>query len=226
MSAMVKLVIFDLDGTLVDSSEDITNAINYATKGMGLKAFSVPEIVDLVGEGLPRLIEKSLPQRLSARKDEVLEKFLVYYSAHLTDNTRPYPGVEDTLACLSSSLKAVLSNKREDLSRRVLQETGLLKYFDFVAGGDTFQERKPSPLPVAAILEKFQIRQKDAIIVGDSEVDIQTGRRAGVCVIGVSYGYRSRDFLREADHIIDRIDALIPLMDEGIPFMRENTCGN
>ncbi|MGW8272030.1 MAG: HAD family hydrolase [Thermodesulfovibrionales bacterium] len=219
---MVKLIIFDLDGTLVDSSEDITNAINYATEGIGLPVFSAAQIIDLVGEGISRLIEKILPPHLAARKEEVLARFLAHYSAHLTDHTRPYPGVGETLARLNSSLKVVLSNKREDFSRRVLQGTCLLKYFDTVVGSDTFGERKPSPLSVSAVLEKFGLHQVDAVIIGDSEVDILTGKRAGVCTIAVSYGYRSKEALIGADYVIDRIEELVPLLEEGITSLREN----
>lgn len=218
---MVRLIVFDLDGTLVDSSMDITNAINYATKELGLPRFSVSRIIELVGEGISRLVEKALPMDLAGHSEEVLAKFLDHYSGHLTDHTRPYPGVEETLPILSTYRKIVLSNKREDLSRRVLEETGLLRHFDMVIGSDTFREKKPSPMPILAVLEKFALHKNNAVIVGDSDVDILTGKRAGIYTIAVSYGYRSRDALREADHIIDRMDELVPLLRE-ISRLREN----
>src|SRR3990172_5157521 len=163
----IKLIIFDLDGTLVNSSVDITNALNYAIGPYGPEALTVEKTIGLVGEGLTRLIEKLLGERLAGIRDVVLDRFLEHYSEHLTDFTLPYPGVRETLEMLGAYRKAVISNKREDLSRRVLENLELSGYFDIIWGSDSVPEKNPSPVPVLEMLKKLSFRPGEAVIVGD-----------------------------------------------------------
>ena len=129
----IKLIIFDLDGTLVNSIADITNALNYAIGPYGFEQLTVERTISLVGEGITRLIEKLVGQKADLKatdlKDVVLKRFLEYYSEHLTDFTVPYPGVPETLEMLGNYRKAVISNKREDLSRRLLENTWSFRLF-------------------------------------------------------------------------------------------------
>jgi phosphoglycolate phosphatase len=208
---MIKLVMFDLDGTLVDSSIDITNALNYATGPYGFGAMTVGQTIGLVGEGLTRLIEKMVGKE-NAVLPEVLDRFIRYYSEHLVDFTVPYKRVRETLQRLSGYKKAVISNKREALSRTLLEELDLLKYFDMVLGSDSAEERKPSPKPVQMVLGAFDLRPEEAAIVGDSNYDIEAGRAAGVHTIAVTYGFRDIEYLKAADHIISDIADLVPLL--------------
>src|ERR1700690_1719348 len=127
---------FDLDGTLVDSSLDITNALNQAIAPYGFKRLSVEQTKSLVGEGISRLIEKVVGSSNIALAGDVLTGFVDYYSRHLTDSTRPYPGARETLATLSGHKKAVISNKVESMSRQILEDLGLMTCFDAVLGGD------------------------------------------------------------------------------------------
>lgn len=205
---------FDLDGTLVDSSVDITNALNYAIEPYGLEKLSVEKTISLVGEGLTRLVEKILGKDNAEIMPDVLERFLRYYSEHLTDFTLPYPGVRETLEKLSGYRKAVISNKRESLSRRLLEDLGLLKYFNIILGSDSVEERKPSPKPILHILAALSLRSNEAVMVGDSNYDIEAGRAAGVRTVAVSYGYRNSALLKAADCIIDSIGELIPKLRE------------
>lgn len=218
----LKLIIFDLDGTLVDSSRDITNALNHAIEFYGFKPFTVEDIIKMVGEGLTRLVEKILGENNASIKDNVLERFINYYTEHLTDFTRPYPGIRETLEKLSRYKKAVISNKRELLSKKLLEELGLLKFFDIVLGSDSVSERKPSPEPVRKVLEILKIKPDEALIVGDSDLDIKAGREAGVSTVAVTYGYRDRELLKDADFLIDNINQLLPLIME-MPERRKET---
>jgi phosphoglycolate phosphatase len=209
----IKLIMFDLDGTLVNSSVDLTNALNYAIGPYGLEKLTVEKTISLVGEGITRLIEKLLGEGLTEIRGIVLERFLEFYSAHLTDHTVVYPGVRETLASLGDYRKAVISNKREDLSRRVLENLGLSGHFDIIWGSDSVPEKKPSPIPVQEMLRKFSCASEEAVIIGDSTYDIEAGKAAGVRTIAVSYGYREVGLLKDADFIIDRMEDLISRLE-------------
>ncbi|VAX33949.1 Phosphoglycolate phosphatase [hydrothermal vent metagenome] len=209
----IRLIIFDLDGTLVDSSRDITNALNYALKPYGFKAMTVEETVKLVGEGISRLIEKVIGTERMEIKNDVLRRFLEFYSDHLTEYTRPYPDVTDTLDKLSTYGKAVISNKREELSRRLLEELGMASCFNHILGSDSTPEKKPSPLPVLTVLKREGLTPAQALMVGDSNLDIEAGRKAGVITVGAGYGYRPLEALKGADFLIrERLVELLEIL--------------
>lgn len=207
----IKLIIFDLDGTLIDSSIDIKNAINFAIQPYGIKPLTVNETIELIGEGITKLIEKVLirSQKEGINKDILIQRFLDYYSKHLIDNTTVYPKVKETLEQLNTYKKAVISNKRESLSVEILDRLGLLKYLDLVVGSDTTSEKKPSPVPIFYVLSKLKVKPEEAVIVGDSNYDIEAGKAAGVKTIAVTYGYRPVELLKNADRLINSIDELI-----------------
>lgn len=208
----MRLILFDLDGTLVDTVQDVSDALNYALKPYDIKSLTVRDTMEMVGEGISRLIEKALPAEKRHLKDDVIKRFLEYYSGHLTDKSREYPHVKETLENLTGFKKAVISNKREDLSKRLLEELGLAVYFDLIIGSDTAGERKPSAIPVLYIISKLGVSPEESIIVGDSNYDIEAGKKAVIKTIAVTYGYRPREFLTGADYIIDDIRELVPLL--------------
>jgi phosphoglycolate phosphatase len=209
----IKLIIFDLDGTLVDTSGDITNALNYALKPYGLRDLTVEDTIKMVGEGITRLIEKILENERIQMRDTVIKRFLDYYSEHLVDFSTLYPHVRETLEKLKDYKKAVISNKREYLSTRLLDKLDLLKYFDLVVGSDTTSERKPSAIPVIYVFTKLGVNPDESIIVGDSNYDIEAGKKAGLKTVAVTYGYRERQYLIDADYIIDSMKDLFTLLD-------------
>ncbi len=209
---MIKIIMFDLDGTLVDSSIDITNALNFAMGPYGIPGITVRETISMVGEGLTRLVEKILGDERIAIAHEVLERFIGYYSEHLTDFTAPYPGVPETLERLGEYRKAVISNKREYLSKKLLEKLGLAKHFDMVLGSDSVEEKKPSPKPLLKVLGLFSLQPGEAVIVGDSNFDIEAGIAAGMKTIAVTYGFRDIGSLKDADFLIGHFAELPALL--------------
>jgi len=203
---------FDLDGTLVDTAQDITNALNFAIEPYDIKILTVKDTIKLIGEGISRLVEKVLPVEKMHLKSNVMKRFLEHYSEHLTNNSKEYPHIKETLENLTTVKKAVISNKKEDLSKKLLEKLGLSEYFDLIIGSDIAGERKPSPVPVLYVVAKLGLSPEESVIVGDSNYDMEAGKRAGVRTIAVTYGYRPRENLIGADYIIDDIRELIPLV--------------
>lgn len=209
----MKLIMLDLDGTLVDTSQDITNALNYAGEPFALKKLTVKETIAMIGEGVTRLIEKACGEDKLDIGERVIERFLDYYSAHLTEHSVVYPYVRETLERLREYRKTVISNKRENLSVQLLNALDLLRYFDLVIGSDTTAEKKPSAVPLLHVLERFRALPEEALMAGDSKFDIEAGKRAGVKTLAVTYGYGEKQQLLEADYVIDSFDALPGILD-------------
>ncbi|MDA8169924.1 MAG: HAD-IA family hydrolase [Nitrospiraceae bacterium] len=216
----IKLIIFDLDGTLVNSLTDLTIALNRAFQANGLPPLSEERVRGLVGEGITRLIEKALPARALGLREKVLQGFLDYYSSHLLDNTRAYPGVAEMLSNLEGFRKAVISNKRSPYTKKILEGLGIARHFDLIAGPDTVNEKKPSPEPVFHVLRTLGIDPAETIMVGDSPLDVEAGKKAGLRrTVAVTYGYNEDARLAEADYLIDSIDLLIPMLYKKEPML-------
>jgi len=202
----------------VDSSADIAKAINYAFSLYGVSEVSVAETVTLIGEGLTRLIEKVIERKAPGLDPRALvARFLEYYSSHVADETRAYTGAGKVLKALSAYKKAIVSNKTEALSIKVLGALDLLKYFDCVLGGDSLAEKKPSPAPILNVLSRFDMRPEEALIIGDSIYDIEAGRAAGVKTVAALYGYGDPGFWKEADYRIESIEGLMEILDSISP---------
>ncbi len=184
----IKVILFDLDGTLIDSAEDIGLILRKTLKDIGLEELHPGDIRKYIGGGVKSLLEKVLGDKF---KEEYVELFRKHYLSNPVIYTKPYEGVPEVLRDLKSKgLKlAVVSNKLEELSREILNRLELLDYFDFVAGGDTFSEKKPSPLPVLKSLEVLGEKPEDSLIVGDTEADIVAGKSAGTKTALASWGY-------------------------------------
>jgi phosphoglycolate phosphatase len=188
--AAIRLLIFDLDGTLVDSKTDLALSVNAVREMMGLGALPHGLITSYVGRGVTVLIRRALGEQAT---DETVEKatalFLSHYREHMLDNTVMYPGVRETLETLGERRLAVLTNKPVIFSREMLTRLGVAGRFAFIYGGNSFEQKKPDPVGVHRLVGDLGVVPAQTLIVGDSDTDVLTGRNAGVWTCGVTYGY-------------------------------------
>lgn len=194
-----QLAIFDLDGTILDTLEDLADSTNYALRMNKLPPRTQDEIRSFVGNGIRKLIERAVPENTSLEvTNGVYECFKEYYEIHCKDKTRPYDGIVSVLMELRKRgvALAVLSNKA-DFAVQILCEEFFPGLFDVAAGAKEGIHKKPSPDGIYEILKKLLIDAKQAVYIGDSDVDIQTGKNAGMDVISVTWGFREESFLRE-----------------------------
>jgi phosphoglycolate phosphatase len=214
----MELLIFDLDGTLVDSSIDLQRAINYALEPLLAEPVSLEETKRLVGEGITRLVEKLIEERPGLiTREELLERFINYYSEHLLDHTTPYPQVETTLERLQGYKKAVVSNKNESMSRAIINGFGMGRFFDMIVGADTIGHKKPSPLPLLYVMDTLNVDKEKTLLVGDSNYDIEAGKAAGIYTVAVTYGFRPAESLKDADSLIDSFEQLLDVLPRKWP---------
>lgn len=211
--ASIELVIFDLDGTIIDSLDDLTAATNYMLSELGRGELSKSEVRELVGQGAKRLVERALPGVSPEELERGLGLFLAYNEEHIADRTRLYPGVVGTLETLRRQGRrlAVISNKNVALCRKVLHTLQTEKFFTSVIGADSLPFRKPSPQPVLKLLEEYGVAPGNAIIIGDSINDIAAGKAAGVVTVGCTYGYGALAELKDADYLVDAFAELLDL---------------
>jgi phosphoglycolate phosphatase len=209
----IKLVIFDLDGTLVDSLTELAAATNHVRTFFGLPAFTESEVRGMLGNGGERLVKKALPNAGTEALKQAQTIYLDYSRTHLLQSTRIYPGVVDVLKALHQLGigMAVLSNKHSKLSRELLRCLGIDSYISAILGPDTYTICKPSPEPVLKLLDEFAATADECVLVGDSINDIAAGKSAGVVTVGCLYGYCEASELTAADHLIASINELLEL---------------
>lgn len=191
--------IFDLDGTLLNSLQDLTNSVNYCMKKYSGPSYTCEEIREKVGNGIYLLIEKSLPQgRSNPNYDACMKEFPIYYKAHMLDNTKPYEGIMDALYRLKEHgyHLAIVSNKFDAAVKKLRQD-----FFDDVIpvaiGESPSIHKKPAPDTVFQAMRELDVKPENCIYIGDSEVDIQTAANAGIPCISVNWGFKSTEFLKE-----------------------------
>lgn len=208
----VRAYVFDLDGTLIDSKMDLVNSVNAMLRTFGRSELSVDTIAGYIGHGAPRLVASALSLDVSeADCQDALAIFLEHYDKHKLDLTRPYPGVLEALKALADRPMAVLTNKPTKLSVEILRGLGIAHYFRAIYGGDSFPTKKPDPSGALAILKGLGATPEQSAMVGDSDVDIQTARNAGMLAVAVNYGFGQHDpALHPADFYLD---SLIQLME-------------
>jgi phosphoglycolate phosphatase len=209
--ANVRVLIFDLDGTLIDSKLDLAQSVNAMLEHMGREPLAHETVYSYVGNGAPMLVRRALGEGATDSECENgLAHFLAYYREHMLDNTVTYPGVREGLDQLKGKAMAVLTNKPVRFSEEILKGLGLSRYFQFVYGGNSFERKKPDPMGVETLLRDFAAPPSDAMMVGDSDVDIRTARNSGIWACGVSYGLGTESLrLDPPDIMLDSLEELV-----------------
>jgi phosphoglycolate phosphatase len=218
----VQAIIFDLDGTLVDSAEDLRAAVNRLFGDLGLRPIKADEIKAMIGDGVLKLLERALVAANGglAQKDALLPRFLEIYQANPATLTRCYPGVAETLKLLQRRgfRLAVVTNKPVFATDKILEALSLSAFFQVVIGGDSLPRRKPDPAQLLEAARQLGVNVEQTLMVGDNIHDVEAAHAAGMRCIAVSYGYHHRppsEF--NADRLIDRFGELLPLVIKPIP---------
>lgn len=194
-----KLAVFDMDGTILNTLDDLADSTNYALKANGLPERTIDEVRRFVGNGIRLLIERAVPTDTDKElTDKVFDTFKEYYKTHCAVKTRPYDGIKDVLLELRKAgcLTAVVSNKA-DFAVQDLCKDYFDNLFDFAIGEREGIKKKPAPDSVFEVLSKLNVEKADAVYIGDSDVDFATSVNAGMDVIMVGWGFRDAEFLRE-----------------------------
>ena len=215
----IKLFIFDLDGTLVDTAPDFKNSLNYMLKEINEETIELDEIRNLVGYGARELIRRTAISKGIEHDDkkinDMLKIFLLHYTHNIDDDSVLFENVKSVLLFLKEkNIKlAVCTNKMEKLSNLLLEKLGVLHLFDFLVGGDSFPKGKPDPFPLLRICEELNISKSESIMVGDSITDLKSGHSAGMPVVLVEYGYtENTKIYGEADLVINNFSQLKELI--------------
>ncbi len=190
----IKAIIFDLDGTLIDSVTDLADSVNYTLAKLGQPLHTKEEIRSFVGDGVQKLIKRALGPTDMEKSDEALAIFMDYYGLHLTDNTVLYPGVAETLPRLAERYRlGVITNKSIKFTITILQNLGINSYFKEVLGGDSLPTKKPDPAGIFSLADKWGLDPgEEVIMVGDHATDIEVGQRAGCKTVFVGAGVREK----------------------------------
>ena len=197
MPKLVQGLIFDLDGTLIDSRADIVDAVNHSLQALHLGLLDAQQISQYVGDGVRNLISRSLAH--FDRQDLLAEGIACFkkvYGEHLLDNTRLYPGVAEILESFKAKPMAVITNKPEDFSLHILEGLKIRSYFNCILGGDSLAAKKPDPGPLLRVLARWGLDPSQVVVVGDSSNDIEAGKKAGTWTCAVTYGFKTHEELQ------------------------------
>jgi phosphoglycolate phosphatase len=203
----IALIIFDLDGTLVDSKQDIVNAVNYTLKELGVKEKGSPEISSYIGNGVEDLIRKSINGKVDCCFKDALSTFIEYYKKHSLDNTRLYPDTKETLEYFKDKRKVIVTNRKREFAIDTLKALDIYDYFEDISGGDNLGCIKPSSCPLEEAICKRRVNKDKTIIVGDMDIDILAGKKTGIITCAVTYGIGKKEYIlkTEPDYLIDNL---------------------
>lgn len=217
MSKRIKAIIFDLDGTLLDTLQDLAQSVNYALSKFDLPQRSLEEIRDFVGNGIGKLIERSVPSGSNKLIfEQVFSTFKAHYAIHSMDNTRCYDGINELLDELNSrGYKIAIASNKINSAVQELNHCFFEKYSIYAVGECENLKRKPSPDLLLHCMNQLQCAADEVLYVGDSEVDIETSRNAGVTIVAVSWGFRDVNFLKtlHPDFLIHHPSELLDILN-------------
>jgi phosphoglycolate phosphatase len=219
----IDLLVFDLDGTLIDSKLDLVLSVNAVRERLHLPQLPEETIATYVGRGVVTLMQRALGEQASEKTvAEAVEFFLEYYRDHMLDHTVPYPGVREALANLHVRQMAVLTNKPVKFSQAILVGLGLNEFFTQVYGGNSFERKKPDPIGLFTLMRETEAPANRTMIVGDSDTDVLTGRNAGVWTCGVTYGLAPQTLeTSPPDILLNDLRELPPLLQvHAVPAAR------
>jgi phosphoglycolate phosphatase len=215
-----KCLLFDLDGTLIDSRDDLADSVNLMLSELKLTNLPSEMIYNFIGEGVSNLVNRSISASLQKESDKDFSNFGVevfreIYAGNLVTKTNLYESVAETLEKLGDFPKAVVTNKPRDFSFEILEKLGISQHFLFVAGGETFSERKPSAVPLVRTAEMLGFTAEESLMIGDSRVDIEAGKNARMKTCGCIFGFRGREELEKvgADFLIEKFSDLLTLLN-------------
>jgi len=217
----IRLLIFDLDGTLIDSKTDLARSVNATLRHLGRAPLDDQTIYSYVGQGAEALIARAVGDGVTRQEMQTgLRYFINYYWMHKLDHTTLYPGVRESLERMANGhagsprVMAVLTNKPVYPSQGIIDDLGLGRLFHSVYGGNSFHSKKPDPVGIHALLRETGVQAREAMIVGDSDVDIETGVRAGVWTCGVTYGFGTLSLdSNPPDLVVDSLPELAEALD-------------
>ncbi len=218
---MQKLVfVFDLDGTLIDSSEDLALAVNGMLKDFDFPPISVDKVREFIGDGTPKLAERTLravgaiDSMDEPAFDTYYRNLMAHYDANIANKSTVYPGVYEFLETYSDHPMGVVTNKPSRFTRPTLEAFGLAKYFAFIAGGDAYEQKKPDPYPIEQAIKSLHASPAHTVVIGDGDTDIEAGKAAGTITVAALYGNRSPDTLLELkpDYAINAFPELLSVI--------------
>jgi phosphoglycolate phosphatase len=215
MKVRVNLIMFDFDGTLADTKEDIAASANHVLAQRGEATRPVDVVAGYVGDGLPTLLRRLLRVDDDDVIADAIKVFRAHYSDHCLDKTKAYPGVEETLQHLTGKTLAVVTNKPKSFTDKILESLSLSHHFVTVVGGDGVYAKKPSPEAFQAVMGALMVPAGRALVVGDSPNDVNGGRAAGCTTCAVTYGLGSREVLMASspDYIVDEFAHLLDIVE-------------
>ena len=211
----VDLILFDLDGTLIDSKKDIAAAVNLTLKDMDVLPLKEHVIYGFVGEGVRQLLKQSVGSDNVSRCEEALKIFRQHYLDHLLDTTTFHEGIDDVLAHFSHKPKAIVTNKPTDYTMAILKGLKVVDQFEMVIGSEGTQELKPHPAMILKAVEGFKVDRSKAVMIGDSVLDIQAAKAAGIksCAVGYGMGVRKNLEASNPDFFCERAEELKQLFE-------------
>ncbi len=212
----MKLLIYDLDGTLVNTREDIVRAANHMLQQMGQSGISAEEVSSYVGKGLYFLIKGCLKTEDAKKIEKGSKIYRDHYAAHMMDHSSLYPGAREILEYFKNKKQAVITNKPNPFSYQMLKALGVADYFVEIVAGDSDYPKKPDPGAVLAMMQKENVLPGETVFIGDSAIDIQTGRNAGIKTVVVTHGFSGEDELKLA-----RPDAMVRDFSELLELARK-----